>query len=105
MFVVLKRAPNGFYDIGPLVQLGMQFDFVLIDGPPGTRARANAFPAVLPLLAAGAVVLVDDGKRDYANIQHWKQHFGVRAELLPSHRGLYKITTETGQHPGSLANE
>jgi len=105
MFVVLKRAANGFYDVGPLVQLGLQFDFVLIDGPPGTQARANAFPVVIPLLAAGAVVLVDDGKRDYANIQRWKQQFGVRAELLPSHRGLYKITTETGQHPGSLTNE
>ncbi len=92
MFVVLKRAANGFYDVGPLLQLGMKFDYVLIDGPPGTKARSSALPAIVPLLADSAVVLVDDGHRDQDNIQRWVQQCGVHAELVPSHRGLYKIT-------------
>lgn len=91
MFVVLKRKGNGFYDVDPLLKMGMKFDFVLIDGPPGTKARVDAFPSILPLLADGATVLVDDGKRDEENIQRWKVEHGAQAEMLPSHRGLYRI--------------
>lgn len=91
MFVVLKRNGTGFYDVEPLRNMGMQFDFVLIDGPPGTKARADAFPTILPLLASGATVLVDDGNRDIRNIQRWQVECKVQAEKLPSHRGLYRI--------------
>jgi predicted O-methyltransferase YrrM len=91
MFLTLARADTGFYDVSPLISAGMKFDFVLIDGPPGSASRKPAIPAILPLLNHGAVILVDDAKRDDPNIQHWKNEYGVSAELLTTHRGLSRV--------------
>lgn len=92
MFLTLACPSNGaFYDVKPLLAQGVKYDFILLDGPPGTAARRQAIPAILPLLADGGVILVDDAKRDDANIQCWRNEYGVLAEMLLTHCGLCRI--------------
>jgi predicted O-methyltransferase YrrM len=91
LFVTLAQKGKGFYDISSLIASEVKFDFVLIDGPVGTKARSEALPAIIPLLNAGAVILVDDGKRDKINIDNWVQNFGVHTHMIETHRGLWRI--------------
>lgn len=85
-FVHCPRNPaTGFYDVS---RLSAKFDFILIDGPPGTQARSRGIQELLPFLADGGIILVDDAKRDKANLESAKQECGVCVEMLPTQRGL-----------------
>lgn len=88
-FVHCPRSDDGFYD---LTRIEGRFDFVLLDGPPGTQARSRGIQRLLPFLASGGVLLVDDAKRDMQNIEAAKSEFPIRVEMLPTQRGLAKIT-------------
>ncbi len=80
---------TGFYDVS---KLNGQFDFILIDGPPGTQARRLGVKELMPLLAPDGIILVDDAKRDTANIQQAQHDLGFKVEMLPTKRGLAKLT-------------
>ncbi len=80
---------TGFYDVSTLAG---RFDIIFIDGPPGTRARSQGIQSVAPLLAPGGIILVDDAKRDMANIERAQEEIGFDMEMLPTHRGLAKLT-------------
>lgn len=85
-FLHCPRNPaTGFYDVSRLTG---RFDFMLIDGPPGTQARRHGIQELLPLLAPGGVILVDDAKRDAANIEVAVQQFSLDVKMLPTRRGL-----------------
>jgi len=91
LFVTLEQKDKGFYNISSLLASGSKFDFVLIDGPVGTKARSEALPAIIPLLNSGAIIFVDDGKRDKSNVDSWVGRFDVHAHMIETHRGLWRI--------------
>lgn len=80
---------TGFYDVSTLQGL---FDTILIDGPPGTQARRLGIQSVAHLLAPGGIILVDDAKRDMANIAAGANAIGASYEVLPTQRGLAKVS-------------
>jgi predicted O-methyltransferase YrrM len=82
-------AGGGFYDFGVVRELpeGLSgpFDLVLIDGPPASKhpeARRPAMLRILPLLAPGGVIVLDDAVRpgEQAIVSHWRLH-GLLADF------------------------
>lgn len=80
---------TGFYDISCIDGL---FDTIVIDGPPGKAARLHSVQRASQLLAPGGVIFVDDAKRDKSNIDSACYLEGFHCELLPTNRGLAKLT-------------
>lgn len=92
-FLHCPKAANGFYDLSAIQG---RFDFILLDGPPGTQARKQGIQTLFPYLAPGGILLVDDAKRDAANVEAARQELGFNVEMLPTRRGLAKITRLNG---------
>jgi predicted O-methyltransferase YrrM len=82
-------APDGFYDLSAL---DGKFDFILMDGPPGGKARINGVKLLIPYLASGGIILVDDANRDIENLKAAQAELAFSMEILPTRRGLAKIT-------------
>lgn len=80
---------NGFYDLSFLEG---KFDLIIIDGPPGTKARRFSVEECLPHLAFGGVILADDAKRDIEGINEAALKYDLNIVMLPTSRGLAKIT-------------
>jgi predicted O-methyltransferase YrrM len=88
-FLNAPIAPDGFYDLSVL---DGKFDFILMDGPPGTKARSNGVKSLIQYLASGGIMLVDDANRDIENLKEAQDEFSFSMEILPTRRGLAKIT-------------
>ncbi len=96
----LGRGPGGRrggyrVDLPELRELlgGGAADFLLIDGPPGSCGRAETLPSVLPLLAEGADVFLDDAFREQERraLEDWAEECGGRLRtrgILPLGPGL-----------------
>ena len=80
---------NGFYDLSFLEG---KFDLIVIDGPPGTRARLFSIEECLPHLAFSGTILVDDAKRDIEGINEAVVKHDLDMVMLPTSRGMAKIT-------------
>jgi len=80
---------NGFYELS---FLDGKFDLIVIDGPPGTKARRFSVEECLPHLAFGGVILADDAKRDIEGINEAALKYDLSVAMLPTSRGLAKIT-------------
>ena len=78
-------APNGEVRCVPLAdgwystELPDGIGFALIDGPPGHIGRGSTLPNLLPSLASGAVVWLDDVHRpeERAIIDGWCERYGL----------------------------
>lgn len=90
-FLSVGIKENGFYDLSSVEGL---FDLVVIDGPPGTQARRYSIEECLPFLAHGGCILADDAKRDLEGIMDAVQKFNLKLEMLPTQRGMAKITCQ-----------
>jgi SAM-dependent methyltransferase len=80
---------NGFYDLSFLEG---KFDLIVIDGPPGTKARRFSIEECLPHLAFGGTILVDDAKRDIEGVNEAVVKHDLDVIMLPTSRGMAKIT-------------
>jgi len=66
------------YKINPqAVCSNTSVDFCLIDGPPGTVGRIGTLPLVVPYLADGAAIFLDDAFRDgeLSIMDAWHDHW------------------------------
>jgi predicted O-methyltransferase YrrM len=86
-------GPAGWYDATALAHLPRAIDLLLVDGPPADLAtdgqtRYPALPLLAPLLAPGAVVILDDIHRagELAVLERWRREFAVEFELDPGAR-------------------
>ncbi len=65
-----------------------QFDFAVIDGPPGHIGRESVMYDLFPRLAVGAYVVLDDAARDWERrwLECWKRVFrdALTVEMLPN---------------------
>lgn len=71
-----------WYDIPATAELPESIDVLLVDGPPssgGPRIREPALAVLNPLIAADALILVDDADRsdEKEMIEHWIDAFGL----------------------------
>lgn len=79
------------------VELEGPFDLLFVDGPPtatGPLARLPALDRLLPVLAPGAAIVLDDGERnDEVEIaRRWADHPAVKSvRQLPFARGPYEF--------------
>lgn len=76
---------RGCYD---LAAVAGPYDLIVVDGPPGTAARRPLIAALIPLLAPGGSILIDDARRDSAMIDAWAAGAGMRRTDFPTHRGM-----------------
>lgn len=90
-FITAPVKTNGFYDLSVVEG---RFDLIIIDGPPGTKARRYSVEECLPFLAYGGCILADDANRDIEGIKDSAQKFNLKMEMLPTRRGLAKITRQ-----------
>jgi predicted O-methyltransferase YrrM len=90
-FITAPVKTNGFYDLSVVEG---RFDLIIIDGPPGTKARRYSVEECLPFLAYGGCILADDANRDIEGIKDAVQKFNLKLEMLPTRRGLAKITRQ-----------
>jgi len=65
--VIEQPLENGehvlFYDLGPVAEKGVKFDFVFLDGPPkyvAEKVRGGFLPLFKDVLSPGCTILVDD---------------------------------------------
>ncbi len=79
---------TGFYDLS---SIRGKFDLIVIDGPPGRKARESAISEVMRLCAAGGIILEDDAVRDGKNIKIAAEAAGCSVETFPTQRGLAMI--------------
>ncbi len=85
-FVTCPIDPaTGFYDLSTIRG---KFDTILIDGPPGTKARVNSIASVFPLLSAGGIILQDDANRDRVSIENGVISANLHKTMMPTKRGL-----------------
>lgn len=71
-YVVDLQFPSQFYEPSQIPLLGgRKYDFVFVDGPPGVRGRKYSLDMLSPLLADGAVFVMDDMKRPEL-LQMWE---------------------------------
>lgn len=90
-FLTAPIKPNGFYDLSSVEGL---FDTIVVDGPPGTQARRYSIEECFPFLAKGGCIIADDANRDIEGIKDAVQKFDLKLEMLPTRRGLAKITCQ-----------
>ncbi len=72
------------------------YDFVVIDGPPsrdGMARRSPALPMMWDVIADGAMIVLDDGRRagERECARRWQEQFGERLSgaLSPIEKGLW----------------
>lgn len=73
-------------------------EFALIDGPPGhAYGRQGAGFAILPHLADGGEVWLDDANREHeqACLALWGEHFDLTVEAVDGEGSLVSIRTST----------
>ena len=89
-FLHCRLNEHGWYD----VSFHGKFCTVLVDGPPGPEGRRHALPSIWKNLAREFVFLMDDGRRagEHAAVAEWEKTLPINTELLPTERGLWKIT-------------
>ncbi len=76
------------------------FDLLLIDSPPGTRARSRVMDQIAAV-AAPAFVMVHDALRDARNIFAIQQRYGLElAAFLPSERGFVLLASRSAGRKG-----
>jgi predicted O-methyltransferase YrrM len=87
-------------------------DLLVVDGPPGTlrsQARFPAGPLLIPRLAGGGVVVVDDADRpdESQMLSRWIELFpGLRKEIVPAEKGMTMLSRSAlcasapGKSPG-----
>jgi hypothetical protein len=81
-----------WYSLATLPDL--EIDLLVVDGPPGALrplARYPAGPRLLPRLASGALVFVDDAIRvdETEMVRRWMSEFpGLRQEIHEAEKGL-----------------
>jgi predicted O-methyltransferase YrrM len=66
------------YDLSALGE--QDFDFVLIDGPPGNLGRELTLPLILPRVRRRALIFLDDAQRpmEQAAISKWRLEYESR---------------------------
>jgi len=67
--VITAKMACGYYDLTPLLQEKLAFDFVVIDGPPAgahrdPMVRGGLLPRYSDLLVPRAIIIMDDYKRE-----------------------------------------
>ena len=80
-------GPAGWYDTATLDRLPEAIDLLLVDGPPGSlepdgETRYPALPLLAPLLAPGAIVVLDDIHRpgERAVLERWGREHAIKFE-------------------------
>jgi len=81
---------DGTYDLPE--DLG-QFDTIVIDGPPGSKARKATLVNILTYLKDGGKILIDDSKRDIKSITEWVHTNKLQMRHVNTHRGMVVINT------------
>jgi len=89
------NSATGFYSLD-FINTEL-YNTILIDGPPGTRARKHAIDLLLSNLAPDGIILIDDTKRDYAQIDEACIRLGLTQELIDTNRGFRVIKRGTGK--------
>jgi len=64
------------------------FDTIVIDGPPGTQARAATFAKITPFLKDDGTIIIDDAKRDKDAINEWVAADNLFVSYIPTNRGV-----------------
>jgi hypothetical protein len=77
-------------------ELPERIDLLLVDGPPGRlgpEARWPALPVLEDRLAAGAVILMDDGDRaeETRVAMRWHERLGGKMRYLPGGKGGWML--------------
>jgi predicted O-methyltransferase YrrM len=91
------EAPIGWYDLEPGAIPG-DIDLLLVDGPIAivhANARYPAGPALLPKLARGGHVFIDDAKRrgERRMVERWRKLYpSLRARELPAEKGCVALS-------------
>ena len=92
----LSEHETPWYDTSVMNDL-TEVDLLIVDGPPAGTGKAARYPAVpifMPILAAGALVLLDDTDREAekATIERWTAEYPRLTEIeLPGPRGRQTI--------------
>lgn len=122
--VDVRLAPLVETDHGPWYDAALPdgIGLALVDGPPeGAGGRAAALPMLLPHLAEGWEVWLDDATRpgEQQAVTAWAERYGVAVEEICQGKHLYRITPRpvqrsrvdasdvavtllTGQRPGQV---
>src|SRR5215471_12830934 len=98
--VRLRTAPlrnfGGFYWYDPPLSEMPEFSLVICDGPPAQTpgGRYGLLPVMREKLCNGAVVLLDDAKRedDRGIGRRWAAEFNMSYEILGSDRPFVRLT-------------
>ena len=90
-----------WYDVSQL-ESGMEFDVLLVDGPPATLrtfARYPALPLLQPMLAETATIVLDDGGRveESEIAKRWcRENPGLDAEYQDLEKGAFVLRWSRG---------
>lgn len=94
--VELSNEEFPWYSLDSLPDL--EIDLLVVDGPPGSLrplARYPAGPKLLPRLASGALVLIDDAGRpdETEMVRRWIVDFpGLQRESVGAEKGLVALS-------------
>lgn len=80
--VRVDRGDYDWYDLSGTTLAPRSIDLLLVDGPPGNTgplARYPALPLLLPFLAEGALVILDDTSRkeEMQIAEAWRERYGL----------------------------
>lgn len=98
--LVPHAGPGGagvWYDMGRVREVATRIDLLLVDGPSaafGETVREPALDTFAPLLAPGAVIVLDDAKRpgERRIVQNWRRrHARARYTPLDTEKGAQLI--------------
>ena len=90
-----KLSKKGIYNVAYLVGYNIalpygDFDFLLVDGPPGGDARRDAVIRYWRYLKPGATIVMDDliRKEEQGALKTWEREFGAKIETIQTDRGI-----------------
>lgn len=107
--VDVRLAPLAQTPSGPWYQCQLPdgIDFVLLDGPPeGTGGRAACLGQIMPRLAPGWEVWLDDGTRpgEIAAVRAWEAEWPLDVAALPGPKRPLRITARRSSGWGAVVD-
>ncbi len=90
-----KLSKKSIHNVAYLVGYGTKppygdFDFLLVDGPPGGIARRDAVCRFWKYLKPGATIVLDDvfRKDEQEALKTWKRLYGAKTEIIETDRRI-----------------